>query len=100
MIDMYLQLFGILEALEYLAKSGEQPRRTFYIAFGHDEEVNGYSGAGHINEYISSVLNQNGEELDFIVDEGNSVYQDVVPGVDIPMAIIGVTEKGNFKTLM
>ena len=40
-------------------------------------------------------VNKKGETLDFIVDEGNSVYQDVVPGVDIPVAMIGVTEKGS-----
>ena len=93
-IDDKHSAFGILEALEHLVVSGEQPRRTFYIAFGHDEEVNGHSGAGHIKEYIANALHINGEELDFILDEGTSVYQDVVPGVDIPVVMIGVTEKG------
>ena len=35
-------MFGILEALEHLVSQGEQPKRTFYIAFGHDEELSGY----------------------------------------------------------
>ena len=30
---------GILEALEAALKSGFRPKRTFYISFGHDEEV-------------------------------------------------------------
>ena len=94
-IDDKHSVFGILEALEHIIKSGEQPKRTFYIAFGHDEEVRGNSGAGKIKEYLSVELKRNEETLDFIVDEGNSVYQDVVPGVDIPVAMIGVTEKGN-----
>lgn len=28
-----------MEATEFLLKSGHVPKRTFYIAFGHDEEV-------------------------------------------------------------
>jgi len=28
-----------MEALEYWLSQGVQPKRTFYIAFGHDEEV-------------------------------------------------------------
>ena len=94
-IDDKHSVFGILEALEHIVKSGEQPKRSFYVAFGHDEEVSGNSGAGHIKEYLEKELKQKGETLDFIVDEGNSVYQDVVPGVDIPVAMIGVTEKGS-----
>lgn len=31
---------GVLEATEFLLKSNHKPQRTFYIAFGHDEEVN------------------------------------------------------------
>jgi len=27
------------QALEYLISIGHQTRRTFYLAFGHDEEV-------------------------------------------------------------
>ena len=30
---------GILEALEHALKDGFKPQRTFYLAFGHDEEV-------------------------------------------------------------
>ena len=95
-IDDKHSVFGILEAIEHLVKIGEQPRRTFYIAFGHDEEVSGNAGAGHIREFMEEKLKTNGETLDFILDEGTSVYQDVVPGVDIPIAMISVTEKGIF----
>ena len=30
---------GILEALEFYIALGKQPERSFYVAFGHDEEV-------------------------------------------------------------
>ncbi|KAJ8301966.1 hypothetical protein KUTeg_020953 [Tegillarca granosa] len=39
-IDFKQGVMGILEALEYLLSRGIKPRRSFYIGFGHDEEVN------------------------------------------------------------
>ena len=36
-IDDKHSVFGILEALEYMARKGERPERTVYVAFGHDE---------------------------------------------------------------
>ena len=30
---------GSLEALKFLLKQGHQPQRSFFLAFGHDEEV-------------------------------------------------------------
>ena len=47
-LDVKLALFGILEALEYSVKKGIRPKRTFYLAFGHDEEVGGSNGAKHL----------------------------------------------------
>ena len=35
-------LQGIMEAVTFMLKSGHKPKRTFYIGFGHDEEVCGY----------------------------------------------------------
>ena len=37
--DSGIDFQGILEALEFLLSNGFQPRRSFYVAFGHDEEV-------------------------------------------------------------
>ena len=51
-------LFGILEALENLVGSGQRPERSFYLAFGHDEEVGGIQGAGHISKHIQDSLRQ------------------------------------------
>ncbi len=41
-IDCKHQVFGILEVLERLVAEGRRPKRSFYIAFGHDEEISGY----------------------------------------------------------
>ena len=79
-IDTKHTLFGILEALDYGVVKGWRPRRTFYVAFGHDEEVSGHQGAAYIAEHIEEDLKNNGEKLDFILDEGLFVTQGVIPG--------------------
>jgi hypothetical protein len=28
-----------MEAVEYIIRKGQRPQRTFFMAFGHDEEV-------------------------------------------------------------
>src|SRR6266705_890445 len=38
-------LLALLEAVERLVGAGIAPRRTIYLAFGHDEEVGGRRGA-------------------------------------------------------
>ena len=43
---------------------------------------------------MEELLEENDEELAFILDEGMSVYQNVVPGVSDPVITIGVAEKG------
>ena len=35
---------GSLEALQFLLKQGHQPQRSFFLAFGHDEEVSLWYG--------------------------------------------------------
>lgn len=89
-IDNKLGVMGIIMALQYLAKTDFQPTRSFYVAFGHDEEVHGADGAGH----IAKVLEARGVKLDFLLDEGLPVLDKVLTGMDVPIAMIGVTEKG------
>ena len=36
---VFVMMQGLLEVLEYLTRKHLQPKRTFYLAFGHDEEV-------------------------------------------------------------
>lgn len=92
-IDDKHSVFGILEALEYRLANGERPARSFYIAFGHDEEVSGHEGAAHIAEELKTVLKP-GEKIDFLLDEGMFVMKDIFPGVTDPLIYIGVAEKG------
>lgn len=89
-IDMKNSLITILEAVEGLIKAGYRPERTLYLAFGHDEEVGGMHGA----KQIAEVLKSRGERLALVLDEGAAVMSGVLPGVTLPVALIGVSEKG------
>ena len=83
-------VLAILEAVEGLLAQGFAPRRTVYLAFGHDEEVGGDEGAGA----TAALLRERGIELEFTLDEGGAVVSGVVPGVERPVALIGIAEKG------
>ena len=85
---------GILQALESILQQGSRPQRSFYIALGHDEEISGHQGAAYIAPVLENMLSENNEELDFLLDEGMTVMQGVVPGVADPVIYIGVVEKG------
>src|SRR5205814_3117464 len=83
-------LIAELEAVESLLAAGFQPKRTIYLAFGADEEVGGVRGAAQIAKLLAS----RGVKLDFVIDEGLLITEGTLPGVDKPIALIGVAEKG------
>ncbi len=83
-------LMALMESVELLLGEGYKPGRTIYLAFGHDEEVGGSNGAAKIAEY----LEQQGVEALMTIDEGGYLAQDLVPGVDAPVAVINLAEKG------
>lgn len=80
----------IMEAVEKLISEGFTPARTFYISFGHDEEVSGERGAAAIAAYL---VNQ-GVQAEFVADEGMAVTIGMVPMMSKPVALIGTSEKG------
>jgi len=84
------QAVTILEAVEQLLRDGFQPQRTVYIAIGEDEEIGGTRGAAKIAAY----LQERGELLEAILDEGGAVIQGILPGLNTPAAVVGVAEKG------
>jgi carboxypeptidase PM20D1 len=90
-LDDKNQVVSILEALENLLMEGYVPARDFYIAFGFDEEVGGERGAREIAAYFKS------QNLKFfmVLDEGGAVMEDVIEGVSVPLALVGVAEKGS-----
>jgi carboxypeptidase PM20D1 len=89
-LDVKSALTGILEAAEALLQDGFQPRRTIYFAFGHDEEVGGYAG----NALIAALLRERGVRLEYVLDEGGQIIRGVIPGLRVPVALLGIAEKG------
>jgi carboxypeptidase PM20D1 len=89
-IDDKGSLVMILEAAERLAKSGFTPQRTVMFAFGQDEEAGGDQGNG----VIAAALKKRGVHFDFVLDEGGAIVDEPFPGVQRPVAFVGVAEKG------
>lgn len=94
-LDDKFNLLGIMEAVERLLKSGYKPKRTLYIACGHDEEVGG-TGA----KAITARLAKSGVRLEFAMDEGMALVKDMLPGLRRPVALIGLAEKGSVTVEM
>ncbi|GAM13190.1 M20 family peptidase [Mesobacillus selenatarsenatis] len=90
-LDDKIGVVGILEAAEHLLKEGYQPSRDIYLMFGHDEEIGGDEGAAS----IVSTLKERGIKFDFVLDEGGAIVENMVPGVDQPVGVVGVSEKGS-----
>lgn len=89
-LDNKVNVVGLLEAVENMLARGLKPKRTVYLAFGHDEEQGGIDGARE----MAKLLKSRGVEAEFLVDEGGLVTHSVVPGVKGPMALIAPAEKG------
>lgn len=90
-LDIKQQVFGILEAAEYLLARGASFARTAYLAFGEDEET---TNAGALA--IANTLKRRGVTLEFVLDEGGGKF-DVgdpfgAPGVRV--CEIDLMEKG------
>lgn len=84
-------LVGILEAVETLLGRGFQPKRTVFLAFGHDEEVGGEVGAAA----IAKVLKDRNVRPFLVLDEGGAIADGFLPGLDRPIATVGIAEKGS-----
>lgn len=91
-VDDKGSLVSILAAVEALLAEGFSPQRTVLLAFGHDEEVSGKTGAAKIVELLAS----RGVEAEAVLDEGNPMVSGIVPNIKAPVAPIGVAEKGYF----
>ncbi len=89
-MDIKNQVILILEAVEHLLEKGFTPARDFFLAFGHDEEVRGEDGALRISELLQS----RGITLEYVLDEGGAVTVGAMPGVERPIALVGIAEKG------
>lgn len=80
---------GICEAVETLLARGFTPAQDVWLSFGADEEVAGKDAPAAVE-----VLRQRGVAPWLVLDEGGAVAHDAFPGVEAPVAVIGVAEKG------
>ncbi|MBF6330284.1 M20/M25/M40 family metallo-hydrolase [Nocardia transvalensis] len=88
-IDDKSRVLAILEAVEAALAAGRTPRRTLYLAFGHDEEAFGTSGATSMAARLRGL----GVRADLLLDEGGVILTDVA-GARRPVASIMRGEKG------
>jgi len=89
-VDDKFTVIALMEAVELLLSENLQPERSLYLAFGHDEEVGGFDGAANVAKYFKS----RGMTFDYVMDEGGVVIEGMMDGLDRPLAVIGVSEKG------
>ena len=90
-LDIKEQVFGVLEAAEYLLAHGKSFTRTAYLAFGDDEETLNLGALA-----ISDHLKAQGVTLEFVLDEGGGKIE---PGTafgapDVSIAHVDLMEKG------
>lgn len=89
-LDDKSEVFSILEAVELLLSEDYTPARPVYLAFGQDEEVGGKKGAIPIAEAFKT----QGIEFEYVLDEGSLILENALDGLEPPLAMIGITEKG------
>lgn len=89
-IDTKSKLMGLCEAIEQLVRAGFQPAQTTLLVFGHDEEVGGRRGAFVASERFAA----EGRRFAWVLDEGGTIGEKLIPGVAKPVALIGIAEKG------
>lgn len=81
-------LIGLLAAVEDLLADGFTPVPSVYLFLGHDEESGG-RGAGA----AADLLGDRGVRFSFVLDEGGAVVHDALPGLKVPLAVVGIGEK-------
>ena len=80
---------AICEAVELLLEAGESPVQDVWLSFGCDEEVSGTAAQAAVSH-----LKERGVTPWFVLDEGGAIAHQAFPGVEPPLGVIGVTEKG------
>ena len=90
-LDIKGMLVGELEAVEYLLERHGRPRRTVWLAFGHDEET-----ASRGATAIASELAARGAHAAVALDEGVTTFSDGAPygAPGTVVTDIGLSQKG------
>lgn len=82
-------LVAICAAVEHLLGRGVVPARDIWLSFGAREEVSGPDAETAVEE-----LRERGVTPWFVLDEGGAIAHQAFPGVQPPLGVIGVSEKG------
>lgn len=82
-------------AVEELLEAGHVPAQDVWLSFGCDEEVFGEAAPAAVR-----LLRERGVRPWFVLDEGGAVAGGAFPGVESPVAVVGVTEKGVTSVLL
>lgn len=83
------ELVAICEAVETLLEQGFTPGQDVWLSFGCNEEVSGTAAGLAIDE-----LTRRGVRPWFVLDEGGAIAGQAFPGIEPPIGVVGVTEKG------
>ncbi len=88
-LDTKGTLACVMEALEHLLQEGYAFKRTVFAAFSGDEETRGPSAPAIVEH-----LKKRGVKPGLVLDEGGAVMDDLVPKQRLPVAVVGIAEKG------
>ena len=88
-------LVAICEAVERLLEQDFVPAQDIWLCFGAREEVSGPDAQAMV-----AVLRERGVEPWFVLDEGGAIAHDAFPGVQPPLGVVGVSEKGTTTLLL
>ena len=82
-------MVAVLDAVEDAIGSGFTPAHDIWLCFGHDEETLGTGAKSAVD-----LLELRGVRPSLVLDEGGAIVEGVFPGVQRPVAVVGVAEKG------
>ena len=91
-LDDKATLVLMLEAIEQLLSQGWVPPHDMYLIMGADEEA-----TGKCAQEAAGLLRKAGIKPFLVVDDGGAVATGTFPGVDFPLAVVGVAEKGTMS---
>ena len=90
-LDVKSGAVALHEAITLLRALDFQPQRSLWFVFGHDEEIGGAEGALPIAQWME----ERGQSIAFVVDEGGFVLDGVFPELGgRPLAMVDIAEKG------
>lgn len=88
-LDTKSTLYGIFKAVDELIAKGYTPEHDLYISSSTDEEISGDGALMSVN-----YLKEKGIMPYFVLDEGGAIVSGSLPSASMPIALIGVLEKG------